>query len=44
MNIGDGGKKRESKKITEDAEDKLVDTNIEGYFGNYMIASIDELH
>lgn len=42
--IGDGGENRDSEEVAEDAEDELVDPGIEGHFGNYVVAPIEELH
>ena len=42
--VGNGSENRKGNEVTEDAEDELIDSNIEGHFGNYMIPSIEELN
>ncbi len=40
-NIGNGGKDGKGKEVTEDTENELIDSNIEGNFCNDMVASVE---
>lgn len=41
--IGDGSKDGQTEEVAEDAEDELVDPGIESYFGNHVVAPVEEL-
>lgn len=42
--VGNGGENGECDEITEDAKHKLVDTDINRSFGDYMVSPITQLH
>lgn len=42
--VGDWGENGESEKVAKYTENELVDSNIQGYFGNYMIPAVEELN
>ncbi|CAH2078552.1 unnamed protein product [Thlaspi arvense] len=42
--VSERSENRESKKIATDAEDKLVDSDVESYFRNHMVSAIKELN